>query len=201
MIYDDGKIKSFKQRLQKPDLEDQMSIKYSRAWLPPAPVNSDPGRVRFKPFFLKMYGSSARKVRAKLETVVWLPGLADKKIRVTSVNGVDGKLKSISAAILRLNRTIIDKVKKVSGAFVRRRIAGTRRLSPHSYGIAIDVGVKHADYWRWSRLSTGGLYRYANRFPLEVVEIFERHGFIWGGKWYHFDSMHFEYRPELVPLQ
>jgi hypothetical protein len=28
------------------------------------------------------------------------------------------------------------------------------------------------------------------------VEIFERHGFIWGGKWGHFDTMHFEYRPE-----
>jgi hypothetical protein len=30
----------------------------------------------------------------------------------------------------------------------------------------------------------------------ERVEIFERHGFIWGGKWYHYDTMHFEYRPE-----
>lgn len=28
---------------------------------------------------------------------------------------------------------------------------------------------------------------------------FERHGFIWGAKWYHYDSMHFEYRPELLP--
>jgi len=22
--------------------------------------------------------------------------------------------------------------------------------------------------------------------------------FIWGGRWYHFDTMHFEYRPELL---
>ena len=29
-----------------------------------------------------------------------------------------------------------------------------------------------------------------------IGEIFERHGFIWGGKWYHYDTMHFEYRPE-----
>ena len=27
---------------------------------------------------------------------------------------------------------------------------------------------------------------------------FETHGFIWGGKWYHYDTMHFEYRPELL---
>jgi hypothetical protein len=35
---------------------------------------------------------------------------------------------------------------------------------------------------------------------LEIVEIFERHGFIWGGKWYHFDTFHFEYRPEIIAL-
>ena len=26
----------------------------------------------------------------------------------------------------------------------------------------------------------------------------ERHGFVWGGKWLHFDTMHFEFRPELL---
>ncbi|MCP4674011.1 MAG: M15 family metallopeptidase [Deltaproteobacteria bacterium] len=199
MIYDDGKKKSFEERLEKPDLEDQMSMKYPRTWSPPAPINSDPGRVRFEPFFKKMYGSSAREVQTKLDTIIWLPGVADKKIRVTSTGGVLEKLKSVSAAILGLDRSIVDKVKKVSGAFAWRKIAGTRRLSSHSYGIAIDVGVEHADYWRWSRPGAGGL-RYTNRFPLEVVEIFENHGFIWGGKWYHFDSMHFEYRPELILL-
>ncbi len=42
--------------------------------------------------------------------------------------------------------------------------------------------------------------------PLPVVsgdqaaKAFERHGFIWGAKWYHFDTMHFEYRPEIIAL-
>jgi hypothetical protein len=31
-----------------------------------------------------------------------------------------------------------------------------------------------------------------------VVQIFEDNGFIWGGKWHHFDTVHFEFRPELV---
>jgi hypothetical protein len=39
---------------------------------------------------------------------------------------------------------------------------------------------------------------YRNEIPWEIVEIFERHGFVWGGKWYHYDTMHFEYRPEIV---
>jgi hypothetical protein len=31
-----------------------------------------------------------------------------------------------------------------------------------------------------------------------ALETFERRGFIWGGKWWHFDTMHFEYRPEII---
>jgi D-alanyl-D-alanine carboxypeptidase len=41
-------------------------------------------------------------------------------------------------------------------------------------------------------------YPYRNEIPLEIVHIFEKHGFIWGGKWYHYDTMHFEYRPEII---
>ena len=31
-----------------------------------------------------------------------------------------------------------------------------------------------------------------------VIDTFEKYGFIWGRKWYHYDAMHFEYRPELL---
>lgn len=33
-------------------------------------------------------------------------------------------------------------------------------------------------------------------YPASIVRAFESEGFIWGGKWYHFDLMYFEYRPE-----
>ncbi len=36
--------------------------------------------------------------------------------------------------------------------------------------------------------------------PLQIVEVFEEQGFIWGGKWFFFDTMHFEYRPEILIL-
>ena len=36
---------------------------------------------------------------------------------------------------------------------------------------------------------------------MEIVRIFEKHGFIWGGRWYHYDTMHFEYRPELLGVR
>ena len=51
-------------------------------------------------------------------------------------------------------------------------------------------------HWYWRPHHGAIVYR--NRMPAEIVAIFEKHGFIWGGKWYHFDTMHFEYRPELL---
>ena len=40
--------------------------------------------------------------------------------------------------------------------------------------------------------------RWCNRIPVAIARIFETHVFIWGGAWYHYDTMHFEYRPELL---
>ena len=78
-----------------------------------------------------------------------------------------------------------------------RAIAGTARPSAHGHGIAIDINVAWSNYWRYRRTEAGE-YSYENRIPWEIVEVFEKHGFIWGGKWYHYDTMHFEYRPELL---
>jgi hypothetical protein len=63
----------------------------------------------------------------------------------------------------------------------------------HGYGAAIDINVALSDYWLWER---GAGPRHQT--PAEIVAAFERHGFIWGGKWSHYDTMHFEYRPELL---
>lgn len=87
-----------------------------------------------------------------------------------------------------------------SGTFYWRPVRGAQRLSAHSYGIAIDIGVKSSDYWLWKnpKASETSKILYANRMPRKLVEIFERHGFIWGGASYHYDTMHFEYRPEII---
>ena len=69
----------------------------------------------------------------------------------------------------------------------------------HGYAAAIDINVHYSDYWLWTQQKTGQ-FPWINRIPPQIVEVFERHGFIWGGKWYPFDTMHFEYRPELINL-
>ncbi len=89
-----------------------------------------------------------------------------------------------------------------------RRIAGTASLSFHSFGTALDIlprsyGGKQA-YWRWAKSSYPDWFvlPYSERYyvPSAFVEAFEKHGFIWGGKWFYFDNIHFEYRPEIIIL-
>ena len=75
---------------------------------------------------------------------------------------------------------------------------GAKRQSAHSYGMTIDIGVKYSDYWRNQSTNENANIAYRNKYPHEIVEIFEKHGFIWGGRWYHYDTMHFEYRPEIL---
>ena len=84
----------------------------------------------------------------------------------------------------------------LGGTFVVRNIAGTTRRSAHSYGVSLDVNVALSHYWRWQRPAAP--LRWQNRIPQAIVDAFEAEGFIWGGRWYHYDTMHFEYRPELL---
>jgi hypothetical protein len=84
-----------------------------------------------------------------------------------------------------------------------RSIAGTSRRSNHSYGTAVDLLPRdlkgRLTYWRWDAEDTGKEPVYYLP-PDAVIQIFEDHGFIWGGKWDLIDTMHFEYRPEILLL-
>jgi hypothetical protein len=66
------------------------------------------------------------------------------------------------------------------GCFVPRFIAGTTTLSNHAFGLAFDVNVPE------NQRGTVG------RINREVVAIFEKWGFTWGGIWHYTDPMHFE---------
>lgn len=194
-----GKV-GFKELLDLADLTDQFSQPYpiGAAWTPPPAQNVDPGRLRSEAFFRKMYGNSANAVERTIKRARWMPKTANKKMRVTTVNDVHLKLEAVGRELDQLPSKIRKFAQTPAGVFVWRQIKGTQRLSMHSFAIAVDVGVKYSDYWRWNKPAADGSYPYKNRFPMEIVEIFEKHGFIWGGKWAHYDTMHFEYRPELL---
>lgn len=159
--------------------------------------DEDPGRLRDTGLFAKMYGDCRRmKIAPHLRMVTWLPKLAPQRVQVTTVNGVDKALEALSAEIEALPPPIGRLVARLSGSFSCRLIRGTDQLSMHAYGAAIDLQMSAGRYWKWSGMTPDA--RRTHRVPLEIIELFEKHGFIWGGKWYHVDSIHFEYRPELI---
>ena len=88
----------------------------------------------------------------------------------------------------------------IGGTFNWRVIKGTDRLSAHAFGITIDINTAYSNYWQWDCDCTNENAKldYKNRIPMGIVDIFEKNGFIWGGRWRHYDTMHFEYRPELL---
>jgi hypothetical protein len=201
MPFDDGKgAKPFATLLDAPDLKDMFYAAYplTRSDTPPA-YNSDPGRVRFQPLFDKMYGDCTKgEVARHLVDVVWLPSKGGQKLKVTRINGVAAKLQAVSDELDRLPEQFTKYLKPSAGTYNCLVVAGTKRVSAHGSGIAIDIATAHSDYWLWTKPGADSRYPYKNRIPREIVEIFEKHGFIWGGKWYHYDTMHFEYRPEIV---
>lgn len=198
MGWDDGKTKTFDQKLNNPDLEDQLAQPYRIGEKYDIPAkNHDPGRIRYEPFFLKMYGASKAEVEQTLVEINWLPKTTPGvKLKVTNVNGVAEKLQAISDELD--SRTHLHKyLVNPGGTFSWRKIAATTRMSNHSYAIAIDINVSQSNYWQWEVKDTTAVIPYRNRIPMEIVQVFEKYNFVWGGKWYHYDTMHFEYRPEL----
>lgn len=194
--YDDGKEKSFEEKLRSSDIDDMLSLDYPSDFKTPS-LNHDPGRFRNSSFFKKMYGQTRAEIEQNLTVIRWLPGISGEKLRVTTVNDVHKHLQRVSDELSTLPQRYHRYLRNPAGTYVYRKIAGTHRLSTHSYGIAIDINVAYAHYWRWASQDTDSI-QYKNRVPHTIVSIFEKHGFIWGGKWYHYDTMHFEYRPELL---
>jgi hypothetical protein len=196
--FDDGRgPKAPADWLDEPDIEDMLAQPY-RAGPAAAPPgrDADPGRARNLSFFRAMYGDCRKgQVARHLVDVVWLPRKSGVRIKATRINGVARRLAAVSRELDALPDRFTRFLIPPAGTYVCRNIAGTRGTSAHGFGIAVDIASAPAHYWRWS----GGAGRYRNAIPQEIVAIFEKHGFIWGGKWFHYDTMHFEYRPELLP--
>jgi hypothetical protein len=152
-----------------------------------------------------LVGSTEREVRASCRWVVFL----DHRVFVHSLcagalERVDARIREVARTSAEV-RTYVARVKVVF-SMKRRYVRGTRSMSYHAYGLALDVipssyGRK-AVYWRWSAALTDDWsdIPLSDRWhpPQAVIDAFEENGFVWGGKWYRFDAVHFEYRPEIL---
>ena len=123
------------------------------------------------------------------------------------------QLSLVEERILALSRTNsevrrwVDSIGTVEG-WNWRNISASENRSMHAYGAAIDILPRslgnQATYWQWSAQHYPEWWAipYSRRYhpPNDVIKAFESFGFIWGGKWMYFDTMHFEYRPEAIIL-
>lgn len=192
ILYDDKNTKSFEQKLSNPDLQDMMEQEY-----PLTPINNlmdinfDPGRFRVYGLLTQVYGESERQVKSNLKNV--------NSFQFNGNNNAGASLNAVMKELLPLaqkRKDIGSCVFPCSGTYNYRIIAGTNRLSPHAFGIAIDLARDNRDFWKWASREEGE--KRLVSYPKEIVEIFEKNNFVWGGKWGHFDILHFEYRPEII---
>ena len=196
IIYDDKKNKSHEEILVNPDLQDMLKDPY------PLTKNNevmekdfDPGRGRNYELLNEVYGSSRKGIESNLTSLKY----GYPNYQFNKNNNANKALEAVLQELIPLSKSrsdIASILYPASGTFNYRVISGTGRLSPHAYGIAIDLHSDKRDYWKWSSKEAGS--KRISEYPKELVETFEKHNFVWGGKWNHFDTLHFEYRPEII---
>jgi hypothetical protein len=168
-------------------------------------VNPDTER---SPFYETLYACRTRKEAYEQQKRI---GFLGRSVQVHKA--ITAPLAKVEAQILELEK--IDK--KITEWRQRlysitswnwRNVAGSENRSYHSYGIAIDLleiqQPGKETYWQWTR-DKGINWRTVTADqklnpPDAVIRAFEEQGFIWGGTWPWYDTMHFEYRPELLIL-
>ena len=196
LIYDDKKEKNSGEKLANPDLQDTLEQIYPLSSIKTIMDNDiDPGRSRSYGLLTEVYGNSKGLVESKLGKV----NVGYHSYQFNNSNSAKISLQIAMKQLIPLSQSNANVRKCLlpcSGTFNYRVISGTNRLSPHSFGIAIDLASDKRDYWKWSSKEAGEkrLASYSN----ELVEVLENNNFIWGGKWSHFDILHFEYRPEII---
>lgn len=195
ILYDDKLEKTQEEKFSNPDLQDTLEQYY------PLTKNSvlmnkefNPGRCRNYPLLEEVYGYNKQSIEKNLVNLK-----CGYNYQFNSCNKANIYLEKALKELLELSKSN-SKISSIlypgSGTFNYRLIAGTNRLSPHSFGIAIDLKSDKKDYWKWSSKEDGE--KRINEYPKELIEVFEKNNFIWGGKWGYFDILHFEYRPEII---
>jgi hypothetical protein len=206
IYYKNGKMLSFENLDRHEDFEP-IFYRYPLGPLTSLPAPVDFPENRSSDFLDALIGSTEHEIRASCQWVGFLGHRAYMhKICVSPLKKVEARIyehaeKSKDVRLFLSQLSVLYSMK-------RRNIAGSNRLSYHAYGLAVDIipkSYKGKDvYWRWSKpLETDwGSIPYSERWhpPEEVIQAFEENGFVWGGKWYHFDTVHFEYRPEIIYL-
>lgn len=82
-----------------------------------------------------------------------------------------------------------------TSGFNYRNVLGTERLSNHATGRAIDVNPKINPYFRnGASMPPNATYDVGRKGAITpvIAQVFERHGWRWGGRWREKDWQHFD---------
>lgn len=195
IIYDDKNEKNQYEKISNADLQDTLEIIYPLNSINAVVEGIDPGRGRDYKFLNSIYGKNQTKIENNLSYFSTSCGniMFNKNAKAgEALKKALNEAKVLAEKDNKINNYIFP----ISGTYNYRVIQDTGRLSPHAYGIAIDLNRNDSDYWKWVDKSKGS--KRIEGYPKELVKIFENNGFVWGGKWEHFDILHFEYRPEII---
>jgi hypothetical protein len=184
---------------------ESIFYRYPLEWMTEVPqLTEEPAYSR--DFLDLLFGQTEVENRSNSRSVIFLDHrMFVNSLLVEPLLAVEREIRATALADQAVARWMEEL--DITYSFIRRDIAGTQTRSYHAYGLAVDLVPlsyegKHM-YWRWSRVHNREGW---SRIPLSrrwtppqsVVEAFERHGFVWGGKWSRFDNIHFEYRPEII---
>ncbi|MCR1950924.1 MULTISPECIES: M15 family metallopeptidase [unclassified Clostridium] len=195
VLYDDKKEKCKDMKTANADLQDTLEDIYPLESISTVIDGMDPGRGRAYSFLNSIYGSNQNQIEKNLSSFSTSCGnvMFNKNAKAgESLKKALNEARELSKTDNKVNNYIFP----ISGGYNYRVIQDTGRLSPHAYGIAIDLSRNDADYWKWVDKTKGS--KRIEGYPKELVKVFEENGFVWGGKWEHFDILHFEYRPEII---
>ncbi len=139
ILYDDKESKDFNGKMDNADLQDILEDIYPLT-MPDKllDINRDPGRFRNYILLNEVYGGSEREVSSNLISVP----APYKNYQFNKNNGAAESLKKAMEELKQLslgNGAVSSLLNPINGTFNYRVISGTGKLSPHAYGIAIDV--------------------------------------------------------------
>lgn len=202
--FQDGRMLA-EDRLGEVDRYDPFFYSYALGPLKgPPPLNENP--VRSTDVLELLFGRTEAEIRRHCGSATFLNHrLFINSLAIEPLRAVEREILAAAQRDPEVAGWIEDL--DIAFSFMDKGIAGSTSRSYHAWGLAVDLVPDSYDgkqvYWRWSRVfNREGWHRIplAQRWspPQAVIEAFERHGFVWGGKWAHFDTIHFEYRPEIL---
>ena len=140
-------------------------------------------------FAFRPAGGSAIEIEEswKVKNISWRHAFSDISIRNNChkvvVDAIQGALSEIASKGLRRHVDVAN-ANRYGGCYVGRynRMAGSFGApSRHAYGAALDINTTQNYQWSVPKMNC------------DVVRIFRKWGFAWGGNFWPADGMHFEY--------